>query len=61
MSYKNNRISWDTNVKHYVRFGLYHNLPEEIKIQIPRTNIHRWAKESDDKYLGCEVANIYQR
>lgn len=58
MSYKNNRISWDTNIKHYVRFGLYNNLPEEIKTQIPRTNIHRWANETDDKYFGCEVAKF---
>lgn len=58
MTYKNSRISWDTNVKHYVRFGLYHNLPEEIKIQIPKTNIHRWLHETDDKYVGCEVAKF---
>lgn len=50
------RISWDTSVKHYVRYGLYNNLPEEIKVQIPRTNLHRWLHEKDDKYLGCEVA-----
>ncbi|MEW5676024.1 DDE-type integrase/transposase/recombinase [Flavobacterium enshiense] len=58
MPYKNNRISWDTSVKHYIRLGLYNNLPEEIKVQIPRTNIHRWANETDTKYLGCEVAKF---
>lgn len=58
MPYKNTRISWDTSVKHYVRYGLYNNLPEAIKIQIPRTNIHRWAQETDNKYLGCEVAKF---
>lgn len=52
------RISWDTSVKHYVRYGLYNNLPEEIKTQIPRTNLHRWLHETDDKYLGCEVAKF---
>lgn len=58
MSYQNQRISWDTSVKHYIRYGLYNNLPEEIKVQIPRTNIHRWSHEKDDKYLGCEVAKF---
>ncbi|MES2812055.1 MAG: DDE-type integrase/transposase/recombinase [Bacteroidota bacterium] len=50
------RTSWDTSVKHYIRNGLYHNLPDEIKTQIPRTNIHRWSKEDNEKYLGCNVA-----
>jgi hypothetical protein len=36
------RISWDTNVKHYIRNGLFDNLPDNIKIQIPKTNKHRW-------------------
>jgi putative transposase len=45
-------------VKHYIRNGLYNNLPQEIQNQIPRTNIHRWLHETDDKYLGCEVANF---
>lgn len=58
MSYDNQRISWDTSVKHYIRYGLYNNLPEEIKVQIPRTNIHRWSHEKDNKYLGCEVAKF---
>ncbi|WP_268848915.1 hypothetical protein [Flavobacterium aestivum] len=58
MSYKNIRISWDTSVKYYVRYGLYSNLPKEIQNQIPKTNIHRWSNESDDKYLGCEVAKF---
>ena len=58
MSCKNIRISWDTSVKHYVRFGLYNNLPEGIKVKIPRTNIHRWSRETDNKYLGCEVAKF---
>lgn len=58
MPCKNTRISWDTSVKHYVRYGLYNNLPEEIKVQIPRTNIHRWSCETDTKYMGCEVAKF---
>lgn len=50
-----NRNSWDTNVKHYIRNGLYDNLPEELKSKISKTNKHRWKNESEDKYLGCEI------
>lgn len=50
-----NRNSWDTNVKHYIRNGLYDNLPEELKSRISKTNKHRWKNESEDKYLGCEI------
>lgn len=49
------RISWDTNVKHYVRSGLYHNLPSDIINQIPSSNLSRWKNESEDKYLGSEA------
>ena len=58
MIYSPSRISWDSNVKHYIRNGLYKNLPIAIKSQIPKTNKHRWERESDDKYLGCEVATF---
>jgi hypothetical protein len=58
MIYYPSRISWDTNVKHYIRNGLYNNLPIAVKSQIPKTNKHRWERESDDKYLGCEVATF---
>jgi hypothetical protein len=50
-----NRNSWDTNVKHYIRNGLYDNLPEELKSRIPKTNKHRWKNESEKKHLGCEI------
>ncbi|RUT69457.1 transposase [Flavobacterium cupreum] len=50
-----NRNSWDTNVKHYIRNGLYDNLPEELKSRISKTNKHRWQNESENKYLGCEI------
>ncbi len=50
------RKSWDTNVKHYVRSGLYFYLPIEIKNQIPSSNISRWKNESKDKYIGSELA-----
>jgi hypothetical protein len=58
MHHQTARISWDTNVKHYIRNGLYNNLPNTIKTQIPKTNKHRWKNESPDKYIGCEVANF---
>lgn len=58
MHYSSSRISWDTNVKHYIRNGLYNNLPNTIKEKIPKTNKHRWENETDDKYMGCEVASF---
>jgi putative transposase len=58
MIYSSSRISWDTNVKHYVRNGLYDNLPNTIKAKIPKSNKHRWEHETADNYLGCEVANF---
>lgn len=50
------RISWDTNVKHYVRSGLYLNLPSDIKSQISSSNLSRWKNEPNDKYIGSELA-----
>ncbi|MFV8343760.1 transposase [Flavobacterium sp. XS2P39] len=58
MNYSSSRISWDTNVKHYIRNGLFDNLPNAIKAKIPKTNKHRWERETADKYLGCEIANF---
>lgn len=58
MIYSSSRISWDTNVKHYIRNGLFDNLPNTIKAKISKTNKHRWERETADKYLGCEVANF---
>jgi putative transposase len=58
MIFQNSRISWDTNVKHYIRNGLYGNLPNTIKTKIPKTNRHRWERETAEKYIGCEVANF---
>ena len=58
MIYSLSRISCDTNVKHYSRNGLYDNLPNTIKAKIPKSNKHRWERETADKYLGCEVANF---
>ncbi len=58
MIISNSRISWDTNVKHYIRFGLYDNLPIDIRNKIPATNKNRWLNESDAKYFGCDVAQF---
>jgi len=58
MIYPPFRISWDTNVKHYIRNGLYDNLPDRLKSKISKTNKHRWKQESEDKYIGCEVSNF---
>ncbi|PJJ10691.1 hypothetical protein CLU83_4147 [Flavobacterium sp. 1] len=49
------RNSWDTNVKHYIRNGLFDNLPDELKSRIPKTNKYRWKQESENKYVGCEI------
>lgn len=58
MPFSATRVSWDTNVKHYIRNGLFDNLPNTIKVQIPKTNRYRWEHEADSKYIGCEVANF---
>jgi len=58
MTYSRSRISWDTNVKHYIRNGLYHNLPNDIKAKIPKSNKHRWEREEQNKYKGCEIASF---
>lgn len=58
MNHSLSRISWDTNVKHYIRNGLYNNLPNTIKEKIPKTNKYRWENETNDKYTGCEVASF---
>lgn len=51
-------LSWDTTIKHYARLGLLNNIPDEILTKIPRSNIHRWKNEPDDKYTGCEIAKF---
>lgn len=43
-----NHNSWDTNVKHYIRNGLYDNLPDELKSIISKTNKHRWQNEFEN-------------
>jgi hypothetical protein len=58
MAVSKSRISWDTSVKHYIRYGLYDSLPIEIQNKISATNKNRWANESDAKYMGCEVSKF---
>lgn len=52
------RISWDTSVKHFVRLGLTESIPNDLISKIPKTNIHRWKKENNHKYLGCELTQF---
>jgi hypothetical protein len=58
MTFSATRLSWDINAKHYIRNGLFDNLPTTIKVQISKTNKHRWEHETANKYIGCEVANF---
>ena len=51
------RKSWNTSVKYYYRMGLDNNLPDAIKKQVSSSNSSRWKNESDDKYIGSEVAD----
>lgn len=60
MIYSASRISWDTNVKHYIRNGLYDNLPDNLKAKIFRSNKYSWKHETLDKYVGCEVSNYIE-
>lgn len=53
---KNQYITWDTSVKHFVRLGLYELLPQDIKLNLPRTNIGRWKREPKEKYKGQELS-----
>ncbi len=49
------RLSYHTHIKLLARQGL---LPTEFLAQIPRTNIHRWRNEAENKYhsfnLTCD-------
>jgi hypothetical protein len=58
LQYYSSRISWDTSVKHYIRNGLYSNLPEDLKNRISKTNKHRWQRETSEKYMGCDVVHF---
>lgn len=56
------RRSWDTSVKHLTRAGLLRDVigPEQFSM-IPRTNLSRWKRESDDKYAFCEINEIVKQ
>ncbi len=53
------RLSYHTHIKLLVRQGL---LPDELLIQIPRTNLHRWRNEALDKYhlVDFPLTNSHQ-
>lgn len=56
------RKSWDTAVKHITRNGLLNDLLTVNQIaMIPRSNISRWKKESDDKYQGSEINDLVKQ
>lgn len=55
------RQSWDTNVKHYFRLGLEGSLPDALRKNVPSSNISRWKKEPEHKYLGCEVSEFIKK
>lgn len=58
MAYQNTRISWDTNVKVYIRNGLHKNLSKEILKTIPSSNISRWKGEAENKYKNLDIQKL---
>jgi len=38
--------------------GLEDNLPNELKTLVANSNKFRWKNESEDKYIGCEIAEF---
>ncbi len=38
--------------------GLEEGIPISLRKSIPRTTLHRWRQEKDNKYLGCELNNL---
>ena len=56
------RKSWDTAIKHIARNGLLNDILSANQIAtIPRSNISRWKKETDDKYSFCEINDIIKQ
>lgn len=54
------RRSYDTSVKHLVRLGCESMIQPELFQTIPKTNISRWRREKEDKYVGFELNGIAQ-
>lgn len=52
------RTSYDTSLKHLYRLGLESAIPPKLRKQIPRSTIHRWRHEKDEKYFGFKLNNI---
>jgi putative transposase len=48
------RLSYHTRLKSLVRQGL---LPNELLAQIPRTNLHRWRNEAENKYHSFSLTS----
>lgn len=52
------RTSWDTSIKIYARNNLLQTLSNEVILSIPRSNIHRWKNEPENKYEDCGLSKI---
>lgn len=52
------RTSYDTSLKHLYRLGLESAIPPKLRKQIPRSTIHRWRHEKDEKYVGFELNKL---
>ena len=52
------RTSWDTNLKIYGRNNLLQTLSNDVISSIPRSNIHRWKNESENKYKDCGLSKV---
>lgn len=51
-------MSYDTSLKHLYRVGLEEVIPPHLRKQIPRSTIHRWRHEADEKYVGFELNKL---
>ena len=52
------RTSWDTALKIYARNNLLQTLSNDVILSIPRSNIHRWKNESENKYKDCGLSKV---
>jgi hypothetical protein len=55
------RTSWDTTLKIYARNNLLPTLSNDVISSIPRSNIHRWKKESENKYEDCGLSKVIRK
>ena len=56
------RTSWDTSIKHLTRHGLLQDILTVNQISnIPSSNLSRWKREPNDKYLHSEINQIIKQ